>query len=57
MEAVRRVRILAVIAIAFWLFAVAKMVAFGTTGGQFPLLIGMGLLLIAYAVRLQVRSR
>jgi len=56
MEAIRRVCILAVIAISFWLFAIGKMVAFGTTGGQLPLLVAMGLL-IALAVRLRLRNR
>ena len=37
---------LAIIALLWWLFAVGKMVAGGSTDGQLPLLIGTGLLIV-----------
>ena len=43
MNALRRIRVLAIIALVWWLFAVGKMV--GSTDGQLPLLIGTGFLI------------
>jgi hypothetical protein len=56
MEAIRRVCVLAIIALLWWLFLGAKMVAVGRTDGQLPLLICTGLL-IALAAWIQGSGR
>jgi hypothetical protein len=53
---IRRIRVLAIIALVSWLFAVGKLIAVGSTDGQLPLVIATGLL-IALAFWIQGSGR
>jgi hypothetical protein len=55
-KVIRRIGVLAVIALLWWLFAVGKLVAVGSTDGQLPLAILTGLL-IALAFWIQGSGR